>query len=317
MKPPSKTYSAGISPGPTGNTSHRERSRRLTSLRPRHAAVAAAFLTLCVVLGLIVVGSHDSGVALPAHPGPAQAQSAPGTTTPSAAEPSASAPASPPTTTEPAWRTKQREAQVEQQAWVAAHPAPPEATASTIGPSSTTTQMPSTALVGTGGSTPICGVWSGAAQRLADYLLAESPSPAFSVPVLTLAGYYVHYAAEVGLRADVLWAQMLHETGFGRYGGSVAPWQNNFAGIGATGGGVAGNAFPTAEEGVKAHIAHMVAYVFTRDMAPWTNATVDPRYDAVKTRGVVKVLSDLDGRWAVPGDGYGAAIERHVAAMNR
>ena len=137
-----------------------------------------------------------------------------------------------------------------------------------------------TALVGTGGSTPIRGVWSGAPQCLADYLLAQSPDPAFSVPVLTLAGYYVHYAAEVGLRADVLWAQMLHETGFGRYGGSVAAGQNNFAGIGATGGGEAGSSFPTAEDGVKAQIAHMVAYVFTQDMAPWTNATVDPRYDA-------------------------------------
>ena len=164
---------------------------------------------------------------------------------------------------------------------------------------------------------PSAGSGAATAQRLADYLLAHSPDPAFSVPVLTLAGYYVHYAAEVGLRADVLWAQMLHETGFGRYGGSVVAGQNNFAGIGATGGGEAGSSFPTAEDGVKAQIAHMVAYVFTQDMAPWTNATVDPRYDAIKNRGIVQALSDLDGRWAVPGDGYGAAIEKHVAAMNR
>jgi hypothetical protein len=278
--------------------------------------VAAVLLALCAVLALVLAGGHDSGATLPAHPGPALSQRVPETTTPTAAAASSST-TSRPTTTDPAWRVKQRAAQAKQEAWEAANPTPPGPTTPASGPSSSTTQAPRSAAVGTGGSTPIRGIWSGTAQRLADYLLAESPTPSFSVPVLTLAGYYVRYAAEVGLRADVLWAQMLHETGFGRYGGSVVPGQNNYAGIGATGGGVAGSSFPTAEDGVKAQIAHMVAYVFTQDVASWTNATVDPRYDAIKIRGVVKVLSDLDGRWAVPGDGYGAAIERHVAAMNR
>ncbi len=176
---------------------------------------------------------------------------------------------------------------------------------------------PATRDVSTGGQTALRGTWAGTPARLAEYLVAHNPSPAFSVPVETLAHYYVTYAAEVGLRADILWAQMIHETGFGAYGGSVKPSQNNYAGIGATGGGVPGHTFVTAELGVKAHIAHMVAYVFETDQAVWTNATIDPRYEAVRPRGGAKVLADLDGRWAVPGIGYGAAIERHVAAMNR
>ena len=317
MKPPPTTDSTGAPTGSTGSMNPPKRSRRLRSLRPRHAAVAAVFLTLCAVVALILAGGHDSGVTLPAHPTQALDQSASETTPPIPPVPAASAMALRPSTTAPAWLTKQRAAQAKQEAWEAAHPAPLEPTTSGADPSSTTTQTPRTAAVGTGGSTPLRGIWSGTPQRLADYLLAESPNPTFSVPVLTLAGYYVRYAAEVGLRADVLWAQMLHETGFGRYGGSVVAGQNNFAGIGATGGGEAGSSFPTAEDGVKAQIAHMVAYVFTQDMASWTNATVDPRYDAIKDRGVVRILSDLDGRWAVPGDGYGAAIERLVAAMNR
>jgi Mannosyl-glycoprotein endo-beta-N-acetylglucosaminidase len=185
------------------------------------------------------------------------------------------------------------------------------------GSTATTIARPVTRQVAAGGQTPLAGVWGGTAEELSAYLLASNPRPSFSVPVLTLAKYYVRYAGEVGLRADILWAQMLHETGFGAYGGSLAAAQNNYAGIGATGGGVPGVTFPTAEDGVKAHVAHLAAYVFTDDRASWTNPSVDPRYDAVNPRGIARVLADLDGRWAVPGNGYGAAIERHVAAINR
>jgi hypothetical protein len=184
------------------------------------------------------------------------------------------------------------------------------------GTTATTVTRPVTRQVAGGGQTPLAGVWGGTAAELSAYLLASNPRPSFSVSALTLAQYYVRYAAEVGLRADILWAQMLHETAFGAYGGSVAASQNNYAGIGATGGGTPGVTFPTAEDGVKAHVAHLAAYVFTDNRASWTNSSVDPRYDGVSPRGIARVLADLDGRWAVPGNGYGAAIERHVAAIN-
>ncbi len=176
--------------------------------------------------------------------------------------------------------------------------------------------VPTTRAAGTDGSTPIQGLWGGSADDLATYLTSNNAAPRFTVPAKELAELYVRYANEVGVRADVLWAQMLHETGFGKYGGDVRPEQNNYAGIGAVGGGAAGHAFATPADGVRGHVAHMAAYVYSENKADWTNSATDPRYDLVNPRGQVRVLSDLDGRWAVPGNGYGAAIERHVIALN-
>jgi hypothetical protein len=166
------------------------------------------------------------------------------------------------------------------------------------------------------GQTPLRGVWSGTAEQLASYLLGVSPSPAFTVSASALAEYYVRYCAEAGLRADLLWAQMMHETGSGTYGGDVGSEQNNYAGIGATGGGQPGISFATAEAGVMAHVAHMVAYVYTASPVSWADATTDPRFDFVNPRGTVSVLADLNGRWAVPGNSYGERIEDLARAIN-
>lgn len=293
--------------------------------------VLAGAALAAVVLGGPGLGTPVSDAA--ALPGSAQsvAESTAPTTEAGTATPGvAPAPVPAATPREPSWRTKQREAEVsllgegsetgavgavgvisfdpKREAALAA--------AASSSQASPTPAGPPTRAVSQGGATPLTGIWAGTAEELSRYLLRNEPAPQFTVPTETLAGYYVKYAVEVGLRADVLWAQMLHETGFGAYGGSVSPGQNNYAGIGATGGGEPGIAFATAEAGVMAHVAHMVAYVFTENRAPWVNSTTDPRYDMVSPRGVARVLSDLDGRWAVPGDGYGVAIENHVRAIN-
>ena len=316
------------------------------------AAIAGALLlTVGGVLALVISGAWDSSspakpvsatpfvaeTAGTVSPGDAPTVTSPGTGLPTAAAQDPDSQSSATQTAEdeePSWRFKQREVEREMLrsdqpnesvgavALISLDPSRKEpsevAAAPAVAPVSPVADDSSapTRVVLEGGATPLVGVWAGAADELARYLLTNKPSPQFTVPVLTLAGYYVRLAAEVGLRADILWAQMLHETGFGTYGGDVKPSQNNFAGIGATGGGAAGFSFPTAEAGVKAHIAHMVAYVFTTDQAEWTNSSVDPRYGDVSPRGIARTLSDLNGRWAVPGDGYGAAIERHVRAIN-
>ena len=172
-----------------------------------------------------------------------------------------------------------------------------------------------TSVVLTGGQTPLRGVWSGTAEQLASYLLAIEPAPLFSVASEELAGYYIRYCAEAGLRADLLWAQMIHETGYGRYGGDVLPEQNNYAGIGAT-GGVTGYTFATAEAGVMAQVAHMIAYVYSDSPVEWAHSGTDPRFDLVSPRGVAAVLADLNGRWAVPGTTYGQSIEAIARAIN-
>jgi N-acetylmuramoyl-L-alanine amidase len=173
-----------------------------------------------------------------------------------------------------------------------------------------------TAAVLNGGQTPLKGVWSGTAERLASFLVGVCPSPRFTVPASVLAEYYVRYCAEAGLRADLLWAQMIHETGYGMYGGAVLPEQNNYAGIGATGEGEPGVSFPTAEAGVIAHVAHMVAYVYASSPVSWADAINDPRFDFVNPRGAASILADLNGRWAVPGTTYGESIESIARAIN-
>jgi hypothetical protein len=183
-------------------------------------------------------------------------------------------------------------------------------------PTSPASSQGTTALVLTGGQTPLTGVWSGTAEQLASYLLSENPWPFFTVSPLALAKLYVAYCAEAGLRADLLWAQMIHETGYGSYGGDVSPEQNNYAGIGATGAGAAGAYFLTPDAGVLAHVAHMVAYVYDSSPVPWASAYTDPRFDSVSPRGAASVLADLNGRWAVPGTYYGQAVEAVAQAIN-
>ncbi len=82
----------------------------------------------------------------------------------------------------------------------------------------------------------------------------------------TLAKLYVVYGKRFGIRADMAWAQMIHETGYGQYGGDVAPEQNNMAGIGAT-GGIPGNSFATAELGVIAQYIHLAWYIYPEHMS--------------------------------------------------
>ena len=110
-------------------------------------------------------------------------------------------------------------------------------------------------------------------------------------------------AAAEGVRAEVVFCQAMHETGWLRFGGDVSVGQCNFAGIGATGGGVAGATFADVRTGIRAQVQHLKAYASTEAL---NNACVDPRFNYV-TRGIAPTLDDLDGRWAT-GKGYGAKI---------
>ncbi|MGD6775892.1 N-acetylmuramoyl-L-alanine amidase [Sutcliffiella horikoshii] len=121
-----------------------------------------------------------------------------------------------------------------------------------------------------------------------------------------LGEYYIELGKAYNIRGDVAFAQAIHETNYFRFTGIVNPNQNNYAGIGATGGEVRGAAFATPEEGVLAHIQHLYAYA-NRKQLPTTYPKVDPRFDLV-TRGIATGWIDLNGRWAVPGTQYGQLI---------
>jgi len=93
---------------------------------------------------------------------------------------------------------------------------------------------------------------------------------------------------------DIAFSQMCLETGYLDFGGDVEPSQNNFCGLGTTGGGVKGASFPDARTGVKAHIQHLKAYASKDPVVP---PIVDPRFDLV-ARGIASLVSDLSGLWA-------------------
>jgi len=147
-------------------------------------------------------------------------------------------------------------------------------------------------------------------EQCVDYLLRHNPLPMISTTPEELVDDYYTEAGIEGIRADVAFAQALHETGNFAYGGDVLSVQNNYCGLGTTGNGVKGAWFPTAQIGVRAQIQHLVAYTTTR---PPMLDVVDPRYELVKRSekfGQSYTWTDLNGKWAVPGKTYGQMILR-------
>jgi hypothetical protein len=171
------------------------------------------------------------------------------------------------------------------------------------------------------------GLFLGMSDDLVTYFRAQGrTAEKFNVPLKDLAKLYVVYGRRFGIRADMAWAQMVHETGFGEYGGDVKPEQNNMAGIGATGGGVPGNSFASAELGVIAHYAHLAWYVYPDHLDdPYCVSSTDPTKPGDPRhfvsggrvhRGNVRTVLDLSGKWA-PGAEYGARVLSHSQGIGQ
>ena len=116
-------------------------------------------------------------------------------------------------------------------------------------------------------------------------------------------------ATAEGVRAEVLFAQVMWETGWLQFGGDVKPNQCNFGGIGATGGGAPGNTFANVREGLRAQVQHLKAYGSTDSLV---NTCVDPRFGYI-TRGIIPYVQGL----GIPDDpaGYGWAGGRLYGAQ--
>ena len=106
-----------------------------------------------------------------------------------------------------------------------------------------------------------------------------------------------------GINYDIAFSQMCLATNFLRFGGDAKPAQNNFADLGAVGGGAQGATFPSAQMGVRAHIQHLKAYA---NLEPLVQDVVDPRFRFV-TRGIAPLVDQLSGRWSSDLD-YGKKI---------
>jgi hypothetical protein len=132
-----------------------------------------------------------------------------------------------------------------------------------------------------------------------------------------IASLYKHFGEAWRVRWDYAFFQMAIETNFLKFRrgdgrrGDVGENQNNFAGIGATGGGVRGERFADVATGVHAQIQHLVAYSGERLAEPIATRTRQRQGDIVeasKRLGRQVTFGDLARRWAVD-RAYGKSID--------
>lgn len=122
-----------------------------------------------------------------------------------------------------------------------------------------------------------------------------------------IASHYKRHGEAWHVRWDYAFFQMAIETNFLTYRapngrmGDVDPKQNNFAGIGTTGGGVPGDSFPDVSTGVLGQIQHLVVYsgeTIANPVAPRTQ--LKQEHILTKSRALNRPVrfSDLARRWA-------------------
>ena len=164
--------------------------------------------------------------------------------------------------------------------------------------------------------TKILGKSVATAKQMAAYLLSVNKSPKFSrnISVEDCCQLFLDICAKEGVRGDIAFCQSCKETANFKYGGDVKYTQNNFAGLGATGGGVQGCAFSSIEIGILAQAQHLKTYATK-------NALNEPCVDPRRTTWFVNVkggtspdVETLGGTWAVPG--YSTAKYTSLEAAN-
>ena len=163
-------------------------------------------------------------------------------------------------------------------------------------------------------STPVLGPVDISARSLVQAFRRHNVSlPYPDLLLQRLAEALVADCATAGVRPSIVAGQIAHETGWFSYTGDVKADQYNFAGLGATGGGVPGHRFPSPEAGIRAVVAHHLGYCLGA-AHHWPEATLemeegivpwfyfDPRYTALINSGrsgTVTVLGDYgNGNWA-------------------
>ena len=105
------------------------------------------------------------------------------------------------------------------------------------------------------------------------------------------------------MKADVVFIQAMLETGYLKFGGDVKISQFNFAGLGATGNGVAGNSFKDVRTGLRAQVQHLKAYANKEALK---NTCVDVRFSYV-TRGSAPYVEWLGIQENPNGGGWAAS----------
>lgn len=171
--------------------------------------------------------------------------------------------------------------------------------------------------------TPIMTTPTTSVDRMVSYYKSNATFPTYyqehdteikasSNPLQTFCQIFYDEAVAEDVDPGVVFAQAMKETGFLRFGGDVKIEQYNFCGLGATGGGAAGQAFGSVRLGVRAQVQHLKAYASQEDLK---NAVVDPRFQYV-TRGCatfVEYLGIQENPW---GKGWATASNYGYSIVN-
>lgn len=161
-----------------------------------------------------------------------------------------------------------------------------------------------------------------------DHLMAflKSRNSSLHPRFARIAHWYAEHGETWRVRWDYAFYQMALETNFLTYRrpngkwGDVDPKQNNFAGLGTTGGGVPGDSYPDVSTGVLAQLHHLIVYSGERLDAPAGHRTrlkqdviLNLSQPIAEKRPIT--FQDLSGRWAVD-KRYGRSIE-NLATLYR
>lgn len=148
----------------------------------------------------------------------------------------------------------------------------------------------------------------GSSTVTAAQLSAYCPTAPSGVPEL-----YATLAVQVGIRPEIAFAQAVKETAAFKFGNVAQPDWHNPAGLGVTGAAGEGNRFPDWETGVRAHLGHLLWYFGS---APHVTGFCDKdQRHFGGHKGFANDITQLNGRWAVPGVGYGESIAAGAAAI--
>jgi Mannosyl-glycoprotein endo-beta-N-acetylglucosaminidase len=153
--------------------------------------------------------------------------------------------------------------------------------------------------------------------RLMDYLRSRNPQidPRFD----GIATEYMRAGEQLGVRWDFAFYQMIIETGAlsfkrGNRSGDVKPTQNNFAGLGASGGGERGESFKDIATGIRAHLEHLLLYAGEKLENPVAERTRKVQEWGILTKWQAKfnrplTYGDLAAQWAPGTNSYGKMLE--------
>jgi hypothetical protein len=147
----------------------------------------------------------------------------------------------------------------------------------------------------------------------------KSRNPELDPRYAGVATEYMRLGEAMGVRWDYAFYQMIIETGSlsyrrGNRSGDVKAAQNNFAGLGAIGGGATGESFKDIATGVRAHLEHLLLYAGDKIDNPTADRTRKVQEWGVLTAWHKRFtrpinFSDLAQQWAPGSNSYAKMLE--------